>query len=171
MTTPETPADGLPSPSPWDDLDVEGSGLSVDDFLTTTVHLTANALRRTITQPYAEQFGLTMPEWRMLSVLAHARELPFAELVLRSATDKGQVSRTMRAMGDRGLVVMRSEAARKVTCLITKAGMKVYEQVMPVARRRQAEMIRQLTPLERRAVYGALRRLREICGPGSAEGE
>jgi DNA-binding MarR family transcriptional regulator len=171
MSSPDARAQALPPPSPWDDLDEDGAGLSVDDFLTTTVHLTANALRRTITQPYAEQFGLTMPEWRMLSVLAHARELPFGELVLRSATDKGQVSRTLRTMGERGLVATRSEAARKVTCTITEAGMQVYERVMPVARRRQAEMIRQMTPLERRAVYAALRRLREICGPGAAEGE
>lgn len=171
MTTPDPLPDALPAPSPWDDLDEAGAGLSVDDFLTTTVHLTANALRRTITQPYAEQFGLTMAEWRMLSVLAHARELPFAELVQRSATDKGQVSRTMRAMGERGLVATRSEAARKVTCMITDAGTAVYEQVMPVARRRQAGMIRQMTPLERRAVYAAMRKLREICGPGGAETE
>ncbi|MDB5896791.1 MAG: MarR family transcriptional regulator [Ramlibacter sp.] len=171
MTPPEPLPDELPAASPWDDLDEEGAGLTVDDFLTTTVHLTANALRRTITQPYAEQFGLTMPEWRMLSVLAHARDMPFADLVVRSATDKGQVSRTLRAMGERGLVATRSEAARKVTCIITEGGLALYQQVMPVARRRQAEMIRQLTPIERRAVYGAMRKLRELCGPGGAETE
>lgn len=159
-------------PTPWDDLDEQGSGLLVNDFLTTLVVTTGNALRRTVTLQYTEQFGLTMPEWRVLSVLAEAREMPFGELVLHSATDKGQLSRTLRTMQERGLLELRSEAAKKVTCLVTKAGLALYRQVMPVARRRQAAFIRQLDPQQRRAVYAALHKLRDLCGAeGAEEGE
>ena len=59
--------------TPWDELDADGTGLSVEDFLTTRLHLATNALRQAITLPYVAQFGLTMPEWRILSVLAHCR--------------------------------------------------------------------------------------------------
>ena len=75
--------DSTQQPSPRDDLDAKGRGLRVSDFLTTLVITTGNALRRTVTVQYTDQFGLTMPEWRVLSVLAEARELPFAELVVR----------------------------------------------------------------------------------------
>ncbi|HEX2547061.1 MAG TPA: MarR family transcriptional regulator [Ramlibacter sp.] len=156
--------DSTAEPSPWDDVDADGSDLLVSDFLTTLVITTGNALRRTVTLSYTDQFDLTMPEWRVLSVLAEARELPFTELVLLSATDKGQLSRTVRGMQDRGLLELRNEAARKVTCLVTKSGLALYRKVMPVARRRQAEFIRQLSPTERRVLYGAMRKLRELCG-------
>ena len=106
-----------------------------------------------------------MAEWRVLSVLAEAREVPFGELVVRSATDKGQLSRMLRVLQERGLVELRNEAAKKVTCVVTGAGKTLYDQVMPVARRRQAEMIRQLAPAERRA----MRKLRELCGAAGAE--
>ena len=164
-----TTDDSTQQPSPWDDLDPQGSDLMVSDFLTTLVITTGNALRRTVTVQYTDQFGLTMPEWRVLSVLAEARELPFAELVVRSATDKGQLSRTLRAMQERGLLDLRNEAAKKVTCLVTEAGLALYGQVMPVARQRQAQYIRQLAPAERRALYGAMRKLRDLCGAGNGE--
>lgn len=160
--------DSTQQASPWDDLDEDGRGLLVNDFLTTLVVTTGNALRRTVTLQYTGEFGLTMPEWRVLSVLAEARELPFAELTVRSATDKGQLSRTLRAMQERGLLDMRTEAAKKVTCVVTKAGLALYRQVMPVARKRQAAFIRQLSPVERRALFGALHKLRDLCG---ADGE
>src|SRR5690606_28804506 len=58
---------------PWVDLDEQGTGLSVDDFITTLVVRTGNSLRRVVTLPYSDQFGLTMAEWRMLSVVAEAQ--------------------------------------------------------------------------------------------------
>lgn len=162
-----TPAaeEAPPAASPWDDLDEAGTGLAVGDFLTTVVNLASNAIRRTITLPYAQQFGLSMSEWRMLSVLAHAGELSFAELVARSATDKAQVSRTLRVLQERDLVAVRNQAGggKKLDCLITPAGRALYDQVMPVARRAQAAMIRHLTLQERRVVYGAMKKLRALC--------
>jgi DNA-binding MarR family transcriptional regulator len=161
--------DSTQQASPWDDLDEAGSGLLVNDFLTTLVVTTGNALRRTVTLQYTEQFGLTMPEWRVLSVLAEAREIPFAELTVRSATDKGQLSRTLKVMQERGLLDLRSEAAKKVTCLVTRSGLALYRKVMPVARARQAAFIRTLSLAERRALFGALHKLRDLCGSDGEE--
>lgn len=158
-----------PEPCPWELLDESGSALTVNDFVTTLVSHAGNALRRTITLPYAEQFGLTVSEWRMLSVLAHARELPFAELVVQAASDKAQVSRTLRLLETRGLVSMRAEGhtpRKRLTCVITEAGMALYREVMPIAQRRQAAMILQLSPEERGAVYRALKKLRALCEGG-----
>lgn len=138
------------------------------DFLTTLVVNTGNALRRHITLGYARQFGLSIAEWRVLSVLAHAHQMMFSELVVAAATDKGSLSRMLRNLQERGLLTTVSEGAgsqKKVTCTVSPAGAKLYRQVMPIARRRQAEMLLQLTPKERRALYGTLRKLRQLCGP------
>ena len=157
---------------PWADLDEDGTGLSVDDFITTVMSRTANALRRTITLPYAERFGITVSEWRMLSVLAEARELSFSELVVQSVTDKAQVSRTLRLMQERGLIALEGAEGnprwKQMQCHITPAGLAVYEEVMPLARKSQAAMIRNLSREERVVTYRALKTLRamcEKCGP------
>jgi len=160
------PARDQPTPddttSPWTDLDEAGSGLTVDNFLTTMLSQLVTALRSTVTRPYAEQFGLTVPEWRILALLAHAKELPFAELVEQSTSDKALVSRTLRLLEERGLVRLTSAGStprKKLICAVTEAGTALNDQVMPLARRGQAEVIRQLSPAEREAVYLGLRKL------------
>ena len=150
-------------------MDETGSGLTIDSFVTTQMSRVGNALRRTITVPYADQFGLTVAEWRMLSVLAEARELPFPKLVALSATDKSLVSRALRLLEARDLVEIEAEpgAPRKgLMCRITPAGLRMYGQVMPMARQRQAAMLRVLTREERQVMYRALRKLHGYCLQG-----
>ena len=154
---------------PWTDLDEAGTGLTVDSFITTQMSRVGNALRRTITLPYAETFGLTVAEWRMLSVAAEAGSLPFAELVAQSATDKSLVSRALRLLEGRGLVRLEGQpgAPRKgLVCHIMPAGLKLYEQAMPIARQRQAAMLHVLTREERAVMYRVLKKLHRHCLQG-----
>lgn len=151
---------------PWTDLDEEGNGLTVDHFLTTMISQVINGLRRTLTQPYAEAFGVTVPEWRLLSLLAHAKILPFAELVVQSTSDKALVSRTVRRLETQGMVAIHAEGStprKKLTCVITPVGQAFHDKVIPVARQRQAAMIRLLTKEEREMTYRALEKLHAHC--------
>ena len=149
---------------PWSELPDSGDGLTVNNFLTTVMSQVVNALRRSITLPYAQEFGLTVPEWRLLSLLAHAKSLPFAELVVQSTSDTALVSRTLRLLEKRGFVELRAEGStprKALTCSITPAGDALHARVIPMARRRQAEAIGVMTPEERRVVYRALKRVQQ----------
>ena len=170
-----TTANAQPSPDvdPWSHLSEDGDGLTVDHFLTTFMSQVVLALRRSITLPYAEKFGLTVPEWRLLSLLAHAKRLPFAELVLQSTSDKALVSRTVRLLEKRGFVVIESEGntpRKRLTCSISSQGEALHSQVIPLARRSQAEVIRVMTPEERRVVFHALKRVQLSCLQNGAMG-
>lgn len=154
------------SSTPWTELDEEGTNLTVDAFLTTLMSQVGNALRRTLTVPYAEQFGLTVSEWRVLSLIAHAGRIAFGELVIQSTSDKALVSRTLRLLESRDLVHLESERDKpraKLWCAITPQGKLLHRQVIPLARARQAAAIRTLAPEERDAMYRALIRLRDYC--------
>lgn len=172
---PENIADAfVAEPCPWADLNEAGDGLTVDNFLTTLMSHVGNALRRTITLPYAEQHGITVSEWRMLSVLAHAHTLPFSELVMLSATDKALVSRTLRLLEERGLVELLNEGntpRKKLICIISPAGQALHDQVIPIARQRQAAMIRLLNLEERRVMYRSLKKLQQACLGDPADGD
>ena len=151
---------------PWADLSPDGHGLSVHDFLTTVFSRAGSELRRTITGTYVGRFGLTVSEWRVLSVLAHAGEMPFADLVEQAVADKAQVSRTLQLLGGRGLVETEAlGTARRhgTVCRMTDAGWALYEQVMPEAQRSQAAMILTLVADERRMLYSILRKLHDQC--------
>lgn len=164
-TTQHTSADAG-STDPWSNLDDAGSGLNVNDFLTTMLSQLVTALRNSVTEPYATQFDLTVPEWRILALLAHGEPMSFAELVKQSTSDKALVSRTLRLLEDRGLVTLESEGTtprKRLSCKISEAGATLHAQVIPLARRGQASVIRLLTPEERQGLYSGLRKLHGIC--------
>lgn len=178
---PPPPAQAQPKPGPaadedcpWLALDEMGSGLTVDNFLTTWMSRLGNALRRTITVPYADHFGVTVTEWRMLSVIAHEGHLPFSELVLLSSTDKALVSRTLKLLEQRGLVLLQASGrgrASRLLCRLSPAGVELHDRMIGVARQRQAAMIRVLSPAERLGLYRALCKLKAECARDGAAPE
>ena len=152
--------------SPWDSLDATGDGLTVDNFLTTRMSQAINLLRRTVTLPYAKAAGLTVSEWRILSLVAHTKTIPFAKLVVQSSSDKALVSRTVRLLEGRGFVRTQTDGntpRKRVTVFITPEGDVLHARVIPIARQRQAAMIRVMTPEERRGMYHGLRKLIDQC--------
>lgn len=151
------------SECPWSQLGPDGDGLAVHDFLTTRISALMTALRRELTTPYASQFGLSVPEWRLLSLIAHSGSLPFSDLVVQSTSDKALVSRTVRLLESRQLIEIKPESEtskKRIVCSITPEGEALYGQVMPLARKRQAEIIRALSPKERTVFFAAIRKLR-----------
>ncbi|MDA7414964.1 MarR family winged helix-turn-helix transcriptional regulator [Xenophilus arseniciresistens] len=162
----------FPSATPWSDLDEHGTGLTVDAFITTLMSQVGNALRRTITVPYAEEFGLTVSEWRLLSLVAHSQRIAFADLVTQSTSDKALVSRTLKLLEGRELVRLEAEGAgprKKMWCVVTPQGDALHREAIPIARARQAAAIRVLPPEERDAMYRALVRLRQHCLQGNPD--
>lgn len=166
-----SPPDG--AQTPWHDLDEAGTHLTVDAFITTLMSQVGNALRRTITLPYADQFGLSVSEWRVLSLVAHAQRVAFSDLVLQSSSDKALVSRTLKLLEGRGLVALEAEGntpRKKVYCVITPTGQELHAEAIPIARARQAAAIRALPVEERDAMYRALLKLRAYCREMEEEG-
>jgi DNA-binding MarR family transcriptional regulator len=156
-------------PCPWVNLSRNGSNLNTEDFLTFRITRVSNALRTGLTKRYLEEFDLSLPEWRLLALVARFSPMRFSELTSRSGMDKGQVSRTLREMAKNGLTKMKSirpagsrsaEAlAAPVMVSITPKGKALYQSVLPVARRRQAEMLATLTESERIMLYSILDKL------------
>lgn len=148
-----------PFPCPWVDLSPEGANLDVLHFPTTLMSLVGAVLRRAITVPYLEAEGFTVPEWKILSVLQPGVVTSFAEIEILACTDKAIVSRTLRRLEERGLVMIKDRGnvgRKKLTSMITGAGAQAVERVLAEARRKQAELLQMLDESERQALYRAL---------------
>ncbi|MBF23513.1 MAG: MarR family transcriptional regulator [Pusillimonas sp.] len=158
-----------PDNCPWTNVQEDGRNLTVDQFPSTVIVQLANSLRREVTTKYAEKYGLTVSEWRLLSLLARFAPIPFGELVALSGSDKALVSRTLRALEQHGFCKVQPEPGghkKKLICEITQAGLAKHEIVMPVAQRLQAAVLAQLTKTEREIMYSALMKLHEACDSG-----
>jgi DNA-binding MarR family transcriptional regulator len=167
--------------SPWHSVSRAGSHLNVEDFLTFRLTRLSNSLRTNLTKRYLEEFELSLPEWRLLALVARFAPMRFSEVTVRSSMDKGQVSRTLRVMAKRGLTKMKTikdrgsrstEAlAAPVMVSITAKGTSLYKAVLPVARRRQADILLTLSESERVALYSIIDKLSATIGNGDSAGD
>jgi DNA-binding MarR family transcriptional regulator len=172
--SPKSPRRRAKASCPWINLSRNAANLNVEDFLTFRITRLSNALRTGLTKRYLEEFELSLPEWRLLALIARFAPMRFSEVTSRSSMDKGQVSRTLRVMAKKGLTKMKSirspggrstEAlAAPVMVSITPKGRALYASVLPVARRRQGEMLLTLSESERVALYSTLDKLFTTIG-------
>jgi len=167
---------GAPPPAsanPW--LDVgEGRKLHIGEFLTFQVIRLANAMKANVTRRYLADFGLSVPEWRLIAMTIRFQPVRFSELVANSSMDKGQASRTLQMLTKRGLIATRpaGRASRRagdsiaapVILTATPRGRRLYRTLLPVAQRNQARLLGLLSRSERAVLYRALAKLYEDIG-------
>ncbi len=161
-----------PPADPWTDVERSGKTLHIGHFLTFQLIRLANAAKANVTRKYLADFGLSVPEWRLLAMTVRFEPVRFSELVANSSIDKGQASRTLQVLTRRGLIAARAAggAARRtgdgapVILTVTAKGRKLYSTLLPVAQRNQARLLQLLTRAERRMLWVVLNKLYSAIG-------
>lgn len=110
--------------------------LRLAQFLPYRLSALANRVSRALSREYAERFGLTIPQWRVMAVLG-AQDAESAEEVGRAtAMDKVAVSRAVTRLAARRLVLRRRDAAdgRRLVLSLSAEGRRIYAEIVPLAR-------------------------------------
>jgi DNA-binding MarR family transcriptional regulator len=148
--------------------------LQLDRFLPYRLSVLSNTVSSAIAGAYERRFGLTIPEWRVIAVLAAAANLSAAEVAQRTAMDKVAVSRAVTSLLRARRIerrVSRDDRRRSVLRL-SAAGRRVYAEVVPFALAYERALLRPLRAQERvrldRTLAILLGRATEI-GPIHAE--
>jgi DNA-binding MarR family transcriptional regulator len=159
--------------NPWTDVGRDGRTLHIGQFLTFQLMRLANAAKSNVTRKYLADFGLSVPEWRLLAMTIRFEPVRFSELVANSSIDKGQASRTLQVLTKRSLISAQSlgggprrpaESGAPVILTVTRKGRRLYETLLPVAQRNQARLLHLLTRQERKSLYVALNKLFAAVG-------
>ncbi|MFY0579701.1 MarR family transcriptional regulator [Cystobacter fuscus] len=77
------------------------SSLTLDEFLPYRLSVAANVVSQRIARVYAEQYGLSTQEWRLIAVLGEDGERTQLELVRRTRMEKVPVSRAARSLEEK----------------------------------------------------------------------
>jgi DNA-binding MarR family transcriptional regulator len=109
--------------------------LHLEKFLPYRLSVLSNTVSSAIAAAYFMNFGLSIPEWRVMAVLAANPGLSAAEVTARTAMDKVAVSRAVAALQAAGRLHRTTAPAdrRRTHLALTRAGMRVYAQVVPMA--------------------------------------
>jgi DNA-binding MarR family transcriptional regulator len=112
---------------------------------------------------YQARFGLKIPEWRVIAVVAEQAHATQAGLVAATQMDKMTVSRAVAALVDRGLLVRAQASDRRTLELaLTAEGQALYAEIAPLALGIEAELLHGFSEAERDQLMTLLTRL-EAC--------
>ena len=148
--------------------------LHLERFLPYRLSVLSNTVSSAIAAAYFMNFGLSIPEWRVMAVLAANPGLSAAEVTARTAMDKVAVSRAVNSLISAGRL-QRTTAPkdrRRTHLSLTAAGARVYARVVPMALEYERNLVAPLSKRDRatldRLVRVLLGRAVEL-GPVHAE--
>ena len=137
--------------------------LHLENFVPYRLSVLSNTVSSAIAAAYFLHFGLSIPEWRVMAILAASPGLSAAEVTARTAMDKVAVSRAVAALIAAGRLRRTTAAAdrRRTHLELTVAGMRVYARVVPMALEYERAL---MTPLSKRDRATLDRLLRVLLG-------
>lgn len=146
--------------------------LRLADFLPYRLSVVSNLVSETIAGAYRALFGLSIPEWRLIAVLAENERLTQQAVGEATRMDKMTVSRAAATLLARGLVVRASNPADARSWLLglSAAGLTLYAQIAPKALDFEAAVFKGLKPRERDELMAMLARV-EAAALAIAPGE
>lgn len=158
---PGTGCPGARAPNPRESRSRAGTGASASPnstpdlsrLFTYNLSLLANVLSRGAAARYSREFGVTLMEWRVIGSLALNAPLSLQQISHRFDLDKGQSSRTVAGLLERGLVhrAVNGDDRRSLLLSLTPAGWRLYRSIAKRARARSERLLGCLAAGERRA--------------------
>jgi DNA-binding MarR family transcriptional regulator len=124
--------------------------LELGRFLPYRLSVTAECISRVFAESYERRFGLTIPEWRVMAVLGQGEPRPTQAVIEATEMDRVKVSRAVTRLVDKGLVTRRvaPEDQRSQILALSRKGLALYRQIVPLAHALQAELTAGLSPDE-----------------------
>jgi len=140
------PAKRRPAPAT-----AEHAPLQLEHFLPYRLSILSNTISQTIADDYQRRYDISVTEWRVMAVLARFDGLSAREVAERTAMDKVAVSRALARLVEAGRVsrVTHDDDKRRSVLSLTEAGWTMHDEVAPMARAREREVLAKLDAEER----------------------
>lgn len=135
--------------------------IDLERFLPYRLSVLTNVVSSAIAAAYRRRFGLSIPEWRVIAVLARHPGLSATEVADKTRMDAVAVSRAVSRLLRNGRLrrsVSRDDRRRSVL-RVSAAGEAVYREVAPLALQFERELLATLGRADRVALDRALERL------------
>jgi DNA-binding MarR family transcriptional regulator len=119
-----------------------------------------------LSEIYRERFGLEIPEWRVLVTIAPEGGCTAQQIAASTRMHKTRVSRAIAYLLEKGLIERASNAEdrREMPLQLTKAGRRMYSELMPLALERERALLACMSKEELRSFVVALDRLESFLG-------
>lgn len=137
--------------------------LQLEAFLPYRLSLLSNAISGAIAAVYGDKFAISMPEWRIMMILAEYPDISADEVCRRTKIEKSVVSRAVARLLKRHLInrEVDEKDRRRSILRLSETGLSVYDEVMPIARDYEAKLLSDLSAGELETFNDMIDRLME----------
>lgn len=144
------------------------STLKLDQFLPYRLSIASNAASDAVASAYRSLFGLRIPEWRLVTVLAEHGAMSQQALCGRTRMDKVTVSRAAIALAERGLVARAAnpDDQRSHLLALSDDGWALYEQIAPKAIELERRIFADFSEEEKAQLRAMLARIEAAASMG-----
>ena len=106
-------------------------------------------------------FGLRLNEWRVLGLTCAFEPIQFRDVARLLLMDKGQLSRTIKSLTDRGYLTTQVavEDARSIEICATEKGRELHDRMLPFSKSRNDIVVEVLSSEECSAFMRILQKL------------
>ncbi|HEU0222673.1 MAG TPA: MarR family winged helix-turn-helix transcriptional regulator [Paracoccaceae bacterium] len=127
---------------------MKSTDFDLDAFLPYQLAVLAARISRDFARLYSSQFGLSIPEWRVIAHLGQAGTVSVREIHERVDMDKPKVSRAAERLAAAGLITKgeHPEDGRLVALSLTEKGRALLARIVPLALAYEAEVLARLRP-------------------------
>jgi DNA-binding MarR family transcriptional regulator len=124
--------------------------LILENFLPYRLSILSHTVSTTIAQVYEKQFGLSIPEWRVIAILGRFPGLSAVEVAERTLMDKVAVSRAVTKLVKNGRLDREfADADRRRSILnLSEEGRRVHNEVAPLALQFERDLLQGLSEEE-----------------------
>ncbi|HEX2115586.1 MAG TPA: MarR family transcriptional regulator [Alphaproteobacteria bacterium] len=143
------------------DAEPKPEAFALERFLPYRLSVLTNTMSRAFARTYGKRFGLSIPEWRVMAVLGRFAPLSANEVAERTAMDKVRVSRAVARLMKAGLIDRATDSGdrRRSALKLSRAGRRVHEGIVPMARRFEAAFMASLSEQDRATLDSLVARL------------
>lgn len=110
-------------------------------------------------------YHISIPQWRVMAVLAEHPEFTATDIAEYTAMDKATISRAVRGLSDMGYItrIASQHDGRSSHLQITAKGKRIYREIVPKARTLEAKLLSALSQKEATMLNSIMQKLHHQC--------
>lgn len=145
--------------------------INLEQFLPFRISVLSNRVSANIAKIYGDRYGIAIPEWRVITLLALYPGSSASEVSDRSAMDKVAVSRAVARLLERGFIRRETHGddRRRSMLALSPAGREVYETMAPQVNAMEQRLMAVLSDEERGVLERLIDRLAQDGLPRMAQ--
>lgn len=134
------------------------SNKAIEGFVSYKLSLLSRLINRRSTRYFAQEFNMTLAEWRCLVQIVEGLGTTVRDISERTFADKGQISRAAQGLLAKGLIVGKSDPLdrRSVRYKATSKGKSLFQTIVTLRKSENEAVLDSLTPEQQRVFFDCL---------------